>query len=233
MVSKAERARRLEIDGVSLLGPSEGFGKLWRKTCRVALDGSALTPEEVISAWKAHFGEFWPEGNSFYTPFRSLTPGDIAEIKVDVAAGLALSTGVAVLSSSPVAFTLITPEGHLFAGLITLSAFSLNGCTVAQSEVVMRASDPLFEVGMALYGHRREDRFWEETLGALARFFGSAATPVSASHCLDHHYQWAYVWNIRNNALLRAAIARSVSPAARITRAVRRRVSRDQEAIGR
>ena len=233
MVDADRRVRRLEIDGVTLLGPSEGFGKLWRKTCRVALDDGSLSPEQAVTTWKAHFGEFWPEGNRFYAPFRSLTPGDIAEIKVDVAAGLALSSGVAVLNSSPTAFTLITPEGHLFAGLITLSAFSQDGCTMAQSEVVMRASDPLFEIGMALYGHRREDRFWEETLGALARFFGSDATPVSASRCLDRHYQWASVWNIRNNALLRAVVARSVSPAARIGRAVRRRVSRDQEAIGR
>lgn len=225
--------RQLDIDGVSLLGPSEGFGKLWRKTCRVALGDDSLPPEEVIATWKAHFGEFWPEGNNFYAPFRSLTPGDIAEIKIDVAAGVALSSGVAVLSSGPTSFTLITPEGHIFAGLITLSAVSQDGRTVAQSDVVMRASDPLFEIGMALFGHRREDRFWEETLGALARFFGSNATPVSTSRCLDRHYQWAYVWNVRNNALLRAVIARGVSPAARITRAVRRRVSRDQEAIGR
>ena len=39
----------------------------------------------------------------------------------------------------------------------------------------MRASDPIYELGLALGGHRQEDRFWQHTLTQLAAHFGGAA----------------------------------------------------------
>jgi len=216
------RLRQFEIDGVALNGPSEGFGPLWRKRYRVRLDGPFVSPETVISTWRARFGEFWPEGNRFSTPLTRITPGDLAQIEIDVGGGATLSTGVAVLSASPTSFTLITPEGHIFAGVITFSAFDEGGITVAQSDVLMRASDPIFEVGMVLFGYRREDRFWEQTLAALARSFGATATPSMDARCIDRHFQWRQAKNIRQNALLRSFIKRSTAPATRIAQRVHR-----------
>jgi hypothetical protein len=216
------RLRQFEIDGVALNGPSEGFGPLWQKRYRVRLDGPPVSPETVISTWRARFGDFWPEGNRFSTPLTRITPGDLAQIEIDVGGGATLSTGVAVLSANPTSFRLITPEGHIFAGVITFSAFDDGGITVAQSEVLMRASDPIFEVGMVLFGYRREDRFWEQTLTALARSFGATATPSMDARCIDRHFQWRQAKNIRQNALLRSFIKRGTAPATRIAQRVHR-----------
>ena len=81
------RLRQFEIDGVALNGPSEGFGPFWRKRYRVRLDGPPVPPETVISTWRAHFGDFWPEGNRFSTPLTRITPGDLAHIEIDVGGG--------------------------------------------------------------------------------------------------------------------------------------------------
>ena len=42
----------------------------------------------------------------------------------------------------------------------------------AQAQVLMRASDPLYEVGMSMGGHSQEDRHWKHTLRQLALHFG-------------------------------------------------------------
>ena len=72
-----------------------------------------------------------------------------------------LSTGVMVLYADEESFTLMTPQGHMFAGWITFSATETDGETVAQAQVLMRASDPIFEMGLTLGGHKQEDRFWD------------------------------------------------------------------------
>ena len=64
--------------------------------------------------------------------------------------GLKLSTGVLVLFADEESFTLMTPQGHMFAGWITFSSFVEDGETFAQAQVLMRASDPLYEIGMTL-----------------------------------------------------------------------------------
>ena len=43
--------------------------------------------------------------------------------------GLKLSTGVLVLYADDESFTLMTPQGHMFAGWITFSAFVSDGVT--------------------------------------------------------------------------------------------------------
>ena len=53
-----------------------------------------------------------------------------------------LSTGVMVLYADEESFTLMTPQGHMFAGWITFSAAEEDGATVAQAQVLMRAQRP-------------------------------------------------------------------------------------------
>jgi hypothetical protein len=41
-------------------------------------------------------------------------------------------------------FTPMTPQGHMFAGWITFSAYLQQGVTVAHAQVLMRVSQPLY-----------------------------------------------------------------------------------------
>ena len=87
-------------------------------------------------------------------------------------ARLKFKTGVMVLYADEVSFTLMTPEGHMFAGWITFSAFEDGEATVAQTQVLMRAQDPIGELGLTFGGHGKENTFWEQTLASLASSLG-------------------------------------------------------------
>lgn len=201
-----EGALNLNVDGRLLAGPMQGFGKLWQKTYRVALPGVVATPEEVIATWKANYGEFWPEGNNFYAPLAGIQPGEVGLINADMPGGMKLSTGVMVLYADDVSFTYMTPLGHPFAGWITFSANEAAGITHAQVEVLMRATDPASELGLALGGHRTEDRMWAQTLANLATFFGLADPQVDTNVvCVDRKRQWNRAGNIRHDAALHTA----------------------------
>src|SRR5262249_18460518 len=153
-------AINLNVDGRQAVGPLQGFGKMWRKLYRIRLESAGITPAEVIRTWKQNFPAFWPKGNHFYAPLTGITPGEVALLNLSLAGGMPLSTGVLVLYADDESFTLMTPQGHMFAGWITFSAYEDAGGTVAQALVLMRANDPIYELGLRLGGHRSEDRFW-------------------------------------------------------------------------
>ena len=153
-----EGAINLNVEGRRLASPIQGFGKMWQKTYQTSLPLDVVTPTELVAAWKQRFPEFWPEGNRFYAPLTGIEPGDVALLNLAMPGRLTLSTGVMVLYSDEESFTLMTPQGHMFAGWITFSSTERDGCTVAQTQVLMRASDPVFELGLTLGGHAQEDR---------------------------------------------------------------------------
>jgi hypothetical protein len=101
----------------------------------------------------------------------------------------------------------MTPQGRMFAGWITFSAFEEDGATVAQAQVLMCANDPLYGVGLRLGGHREESRFWQHTLRALATTFAVTDQPIQARvECVDPRVRWSYAKNIRHNAAIRAVL---------------------------
>lgn len=206
-VSEVPPGARNLVEGKELVGPIQGFGKLWQKTYRVRLTGAGVEPEEVISVWKEHFPAFWPRGNQFHAPLTGIEPGEVALIRASVAGGIKLSTGVLVLYSDDEAFTLMTPQGHMFAGWITFSAYRLDDDAVAQAQVLMRTQDPLSELGAALGGHSQENRFWQQTLTNLAAHFGVAGGVETQVVCVDRKRQWSRVGNIKHSAALRNGMA--------------------------
>ncbi len=199
-------ARNL-VEGKQLLGPIQGFGKMWQKTYNMRLEGADVGPSDLIREWKEHFPEFWPPGNQFYAPLTGISPGEVALIRASVAGGLKLSTGVMVLYSDEEAFTLMTPQGHMFAGWITFSAYESDGVTVAQVQVLMRTQDPLSELGAALGGHTQENRFWQQTLRNLAAYFGVSGTLSTQVVCVDRKRQWSKAGNIKHSAAIRNGMA--------------------------
>src|SRR6476660_7058528 len=147
-VSPRDGVRGTNVAGRRLTGPVQGFGKMWQKTYR--MDAGQLPPEQAIATWREHFPEFWPKGNRFAGALTGLNPGDVALLDLAIGGGVKLSTGVFVLYADAESFTLMTPQGHMFAGWITFSAERSGDATMVQAQVLMRANDPLYEVSMVV-----------------------------------------------------------------------------------
>ena len=207
-----EGALSMNVEGRRVVSPIQGFGKMWQKTYKITLAGSEASPEEVIAGWKEHFPTFWPPGNVFYAPLTGIAPGEVALLQAAVPGGLKLSTGVLVLYADEESFTFMTPQGHMFAGWITFSSHRENGATVAQAQILMRAQDPLTEVGLSLGGHKKEDEFWQHTLRSLARHFGVEAEPETQIVCVDRKRQWRRAGNVWHSAAIRSGLYMATKP---------------------
>ncbi len=191
------------VSGKRLAGPIQGFGKMWQKTYQAALPGETVSTEELIGTWKQHFESFWPDGNRFYAPLTGIEPGEVALINARVPGSpMTLSTGVMVLYADEESFTLMTPQGHMFAGWITFSATEREGETIAQAQVLMRASDPIFELGLMLGGHAQEDQMWHTTLTRLGQHFGVEVEVDTVVVCVDKKRQWSRWTNIAQSTAI-------------------------------
>ena len=211
----------LNVEGRQGLSPLQGFGQLWQKIFRVRLKGLEMSPTEVIKTWKENFPKFWPRGNRFHAPLTGITPGEVAILRL-VPGGMPLSTGVMVLYADDESFTLMTPQGHVFAGWITFSAYQEDNCAVAQAAMLIRANDPIYEIAMRLGGHKAENRFWIHTLTALAAHFHVDAEVEASVTCLDPKVQWSEAKNIWQNAGMRTMIYTLAAPVCWLRKKARR-----------
>ena len=203
-VDQREGVRGTNVAGRRLMGPVQGFGKMWQKTYRMNV-GSQITPEQAIAVWRQHFPEFWPKGNRFAGALTGINPGDVALLDLAIGGGVKLSTGVFVLYADQESFTLMTPQGHMFAGWITFSAEKQDDETIIQAQVLMRANDPLYEAGMIMGGHAKEDKFWAATLTALGQRLGVPDPKVdTTTTCVDSKRQWRHARNIWHNSAVRS-----------------------------
>jgi hypothetical protein len=213
-------AINLNVDGRQLEGPVQGFGQLWQKTYRVRLPGNRVSPEEVIRVWKEKFPTFWPKGNRFYGSLSGIQAGDIAVLNLAGPLGMTapggrpvVSTGIMVIYADDESFSFMTPQGHMFSGMNTFSAYEDDGGVAVQIQVLVRASDPLYELGCRLgIVHKTEDDFWKATLKNLAAHFGVEAYPQQSNTLVDPQVQWSYAKNIWHNAAIRTAIYLLLSP---------------------
>src|SRR5947209_2802768 len=58
-------AVNLNVNGRSVVGPLQGFGKMWQKIYAVRISGGNVTPVDVIAEWKRNFASFWPSDAHF------------------------------------------------------------------------------------------------------------------------------------------------------------------------
>ena len=216
-------ALNLNVDGRIAVSPLQGFGQMWQKTYRIRLKDSTVQPFEVIKVWKENFPKFWPKGNNFYGPLTGIAPGEVALLNLSMPVGMKLSTGVVVLYADDESFTLMTPQGHMFAGWITFSSYEDGGCTVAQSQVLIRANDPMYEIGFRLGGYAKEDRFWQDTLKSLGEYF-SVKVPVETQRvCVDPKLQWSQAKNIWHNSAIRTTLYTMGTPVRWVGQSFRRK----------
>jgi hypothetical protein len=186
------------VEGRQVVGPLQGFGKMWQKTYRTRIQGAS--PAEVVGDWRERFPELSGFGDDgFRVPPGGLVPGAVAL--------LGDLSGVMVLYSDEESFTYMTPEGHPFSGWITFSAYlDEEGVTTAQAHLLIRANDPLYELMMPLGLHRFENRTWQRTLENVAAHFGANEPVETRVVCVDPRRQWRRYKNIRYNALILSAL---------------------------
>jgi hypothetical protein len=124
---------------------------------------------------------------------------------VNLPGGPMISTGIIVIYADEESFSFMTPQGHMFAGMITFSAFHEGDDTVAQIQALVRASDPMYELTFRLgVGHKMEDEFWMQTMRNLAtHFHAPGAEPEMKRVLIDPRIQWNEAKNIWQNAAIR------------------------------
>ena len=200
-------AINLNVEGRHLSGLVHGFGQMWQKTYRVNLSGASVTPQEVIKIWKENFPKYWPEGNNLYVPLTGIQTGEVGLINLTAPGGLKLSTGIMVIYTDDVSFSFMTPEGHMFAGMLTFSAYEEDEVITVQIQALIRASDPIYELSFRLgFGHKSEDEFWHSTLENLAAEFGVQGQVQQENELIDPRMQWNEVNNVWRNAGVRSAL---------------------------
>jgi hypothetical protein len=201
-------AVNLNVTGRTLSGAAGGFGRLWQKTFRAALVGVQASPREVVSAWKENFEAFWGAkgSNRFYWGGAGIAPGQVGVINSLMRGAPTVATGVLVVYADEESFSFMTPQGHPFTGIITFSAYEEDGITFAQVQEFIRASDPLWEIGMAVGLGRMQNRTWQDTLRNVAAHFGVTPEIETRIICVDRRRQWSNARNIRQNAAVHSTL---------------------------
>jgi len=202
----------LNVDGREVVGPLQGFGQLWQKTYRIALNGATVTPVEVVRVWKEHLPSFQPRQNRFFPALEGVEPGKIVLINATVS-GMPVHTGVMVLYADDISFTLMTPQGHPESGWGTFSAFEEDGTVMCQVQSLARANDPLYEMGFRMAGAKAQEQIWRHVLQCLAAYFEVNVPVDFHKTCIDRRLQWNQIGNIRYNAAIRSALYTLTAPA--------------------
>lgn len=206
-VSDPQDPHGYNIQGKRVSGPMNGFGRLWQRTYTADL-GTKVSPVALVADWRMHFGDYWPRMGRFHNSVSAIQPGDVTAL---TAGGV--TTGIMVLYADETSFTFLTPEGHMFAAMITFSADAdADGRTTAQIRMLLRCSDPLFEATWPL-ARRGEDVFWPGVLRNLASAHGVGPVRVTEDTvCVDRRRLWANWLNIRHNAGIRTVTHTLTAP---------------------
>ena len=210
-VSAEQAAAGYNVQGRRITGHQQGFGRLWQRTYATNL-GTVVAPRAVVADWKQNFGSYWPDGATFHSSITGVTPGAVTPIGINAAPGMELATGILVLYADEDEFTFMTPEGHMFAGMITFGAEEVAGTTEVNIKILIRTNDPLYELGWPVM-RRKEDEFWISTLKNLAAHHGVPDAGVSeVTVCVDRKRLWSNWKNVRHNAGIRSGMHTMTKP---------------------
>ena len=194
------------ITGKKVTGPQQGFGRLWQRTYSTNV-GTAVAAKDLISDWKINFGDYWPAGSVFHNSLTGIEPGAVTPIEVGIASrGPKLATGILVIYADEESFTFMTPQGHMFAGMITFSSEEKSGDTQVEIKILIRPNDPIWEIAWPV-ARRKEDEFWMGTLTNLAAHYGVGdATVTEETLCVDRKRIWSNWRNVWHNSGIRSGI---------------------------
>jgi hypothetical protein len=210
----------INVEGKQLAGPLRGFGQMWQKTYSLRLENAQVTAKQVVTAWREQFGSFWPKINRFYGSSSGIQPGEVALLDLAGPYGIRapgdhglVSTGVLVIYADDVSFSFMTPQGHMFGGMITFSAHEEDGAVVAQIQALIRANDPLYEIGARIgMVHKMEDEHWHTVLKNLGQHFGVQGAVAQTNVLVDPRLRWSEAGNVRHNAAVHTGIYLALTP---------------------
>jgi hypothetical protein len=212
-------ALNLNLDGHEMVGPLQGFGRMWQRTYRLKLKGVPVTPAQVVQNWKENFARFQPPENHFYPSLAGVKPGALVFINTTLPifpgtrGVVPIAAGVMVLYADEESFTVMTPKGFPIAGWNFFSAYEEEGCTVVQVQALVRASDPVYEFGFRFMGGEpAEDQVWFHVLKTLGAHWGVNADVEFHKTCLDPKIQWGQWKNVWQNAAIRTTFYVIASP---------------------
>jgi pyruvate/2-oxoglutarate dehydrogenase complex dihydrolipoamide dehydrogenase (E3) component/anti-anti-sigma regulatory factor len=198
-------ALNLNMRGLSVVGPVQGFGQLWQKRYRLVIDQAGLTPEAVIRILKQNFPAFQPSYNHFYPSPAGIQPGEVVAIDSATPGG-PVSTGVMILYSDDTSFTFITPLGHPESGWVSFSA-SRSGTKISvQILGLARADDPVYEAAFRTIGSKMQVRIWTHVLNSLATYLGVPADTTVEPTLIDPALHWSQTGNLWYNAQIRTLL---------------------------
>jgi Domain of unknown function (DUF1990) len=199
-VEGTRQDKAFNVEGRRVAGPQQGFGRLYDRTFTIVL-GDVVTPEALVREWRARFGDFWPKSATFYGSITSIKAGDVAPL---TASGI--TTGVLVIYADDTSFSYMTPEGHMFAGMITFSARHEQAGTVAEIRMLVRPADA-FWVMVWPVGRGMEGKFWKGTLTNLAASRGvTGVTATETTTCVDQRILWKNWRNVFRNGAAATAL---------------------------
>src|SRR5439155_1628275 len=101
---------------------------------------------------------------------------------------------------------------QVVGGWITFSANEVDDYIVVEAQVLMRANDPIYEIGLRFGGHKQENVFWQPTLKSLAAFFQRDAPVEMQVTCIDPRLQWSQSKNMWHNAAMRTVMYTMTAP---------------------
>ncbi len=212
-------AFHLNVEGRQLVSPLQGFGQLWRKIYRVRLSGIQATPEEVLQTWKENFARFQPPEIHFHPPAKGIRPGEFMPIDfmLPLVPGLPefvpTDSGVSIVYSDALCFTVMTPEGFPISGWNTFAVYEEDGTVTAAVQSLLRATDPVYEFGMRfLGGAKKQENDWITVLSNLAKHYGIEGYVQVTTSILDPQVQWRYAKNVVHNASIRTFFYNLAAP---------------------
>ena len=202
------KATNINRSGRHPSGSSRGFGQLWQKTYRLPLAGIEIKPEAVVADWKKNFTTYWPGKNRFHGSAEGVAPGEVVILDLTRQSGRRVKTGIQVIDSDKQSFSFMWLQGQMFVGLITFHAEKNDGLTWVQIQALVRAGDPIFEIGCRLgFGHKADAAFWQGTLQNLRKAMVAEFRPVQQkTQLVDPRIQWQQAGNVWHNSTIRTML---------------------------
>jgi uncharacterized protein YbjT (DUF2867 family) len=155
--------------------PSEGTGSMHRERFWADIEGSRMTPEEVLSLVCDQFGALAPGTMTVAPepqPAPRMEPGAVMTLGVPLRGHVQ----VRVQESTPRAITAATVEGHFFAGVIRfLSDEPRPGVVRFEVRTYNRAADLVDRIAMRTVGKAAQFATWQAFVEEVVRRSGGTA----------------------------------------------------------